>query len=366
MRTSLRVALSRVSDAAAAALGPLAVLAVLAAVDILSNGSAPFAGVAVGMALMGIFGLLATWRIGPEARAASAVRSALRSAAEGALGVVLVFLLAAPLTLLLPVNWSARLTGDERATDLMVLLLMGMTLIVAARAWSRAERAAALEAEAERDAANVRAELAERERRLVRTEMQLLRAQVEPHFLWNTLASLDYLIRTDAIRASQMLQLLVAYLRSTVAASQAAHTTLRSEFESVRAYLGLMQLRMGERLHTQLELAAGCEDVPFPPLVLQTLVENGIKHGLEPKVGQALLLVRAGPSRDKPDCMAIDVVDNGVGLQPSPSTAGGGLGLRNIRERLLAQYGDAASLELHANATGGVCARVEWRHKRDT
>lgn len=366
MRTSLRVALSRASAVAAAVLGPLAVLGVLAAVDLLSNGSAPFAGVAVGMTLMAVLGVLVAWGIGPHARATSAVRSALRSAAEGALGVVLVFLLAAPLTLLLPASWSARLAGDERATDLMVLLLMGVALIVAARAWSRAERAATREAESERDAANARAELAERERRLVQTEMQLLRAQVEPHFLWNTLASLDYLIRTDAPRASQMLQLLVAYLRSTVAASQAAHTTLRTEFDSVRAYLGLMQLRMGERLHTQLELAAGCEDVAFPPLVLQTLVENAIKHGLEPKVGPALLLVRAGPSRDKPHCLAIDVVDNGVGLQPSPSTAGSGLGLRNIRERLLAQYGEAASLDLHANATGGVCARVEWPYQRDT
>jgi LytS/YehU family sensor histidine kinase len=299
-----------------------------------------------------------TWQ--PGSPAALAVQAALRSVAEGAVGVVLVFLLAAPLTVLLPEAWVATLLLTDRATDLIVLMLLGTGLWVASRAMQRAARLGADRAAAERDAAHARAELAERERELARAELQRLRAQIEPHFLWNTLANIEYLVRKDAPRAQAMLTHLIAYLRASVPAEGQGAATLGSEFDSVRAYIGLMQCRMGERLQTELSLAPDCAEVEFPPHLLQTLVENAIKHGLEPLPGPARLRVHAHRAPQQPQRLVIEVIDNGVGFQPAPATRGTGLGLRNVRERLRAMRGADAGMTLCSNPTGGVTARIDW------
>ena len=340
--------------------GPLAVLASLAALDRWSHGPAPFAGVLTGMALLGGFLALAWWGRQRLAPLPQALQAALRSACEGALGVVLVFLLVAPLTVLLPQPWVVQLLRDDRATDLLTMLILGVGLVVAGRAMVAASRHAARTATAERDAANTRAELAERDRELARAELQVLQAQVEPHFLWNTLANVEYLIRKDPPQAGAMMGHLITYLRSSVPDGRRATATLGSEFASLRAYLGLMQFRMGERFHFELSLAPGLNDEPFPPLVLQTLVENAIKHGLEPLPGLARLEVRGTASAEQPDRLVLEVLDNGVGLQTHPRTRGTGLGLRQIRDRLLALQGRHASLNVAAREAGGVCARIDW------
>jgi signal transduction histidine kinase len=348
------------------AAGPLLLLTALAGIDRWAHGPAPFAGVVSGMALLGLLAAVSsrtTVRIQP---AAHAVQAALRSVAEGTLGVVLVFLLAAPLTVLLPEAWVARLLLTDRATDLWVLMLLGVALWLAGRAMQRAARLAADRAAAERDAAHTRAELAEREHQLTRAELQTLRAQIEPHFLWNTLANIEYLVRRDAPRAQAMLAHLIAYLRAGVPAEGQAAATLGSEFESLRAYVGLMQCRMGERLRTELSLAPDCADVEFAPHLLQTLVENAIKHGLEPKPGEARLSVTARRDPQSAGQIVIEVIDNGAGLQIAPATRGTGLGLRNVRERLRAMQGPHASLTLHSNSYGGVTARINWTEGRET
>jgi signal transduction histidine kinase len=341
------------------AVGPLVVLCGLAALDHGSNGPAPFADVLVGMALLGGLAALAWWgtqRLAPLPRA---LQAALSSAAEGMLGVVLVFLLVAPLTVLLPQPWVVALFRDDRATDLLTMLILGVGLVVAGRAMVAAKRQATRTAEAERDAATTRAELAERERELVRAELQVLRAQVEPHFLWNTLANVEYLIRKDPPQAAAMMAHLVAYLRSSVTGGRSTLSTLGSEFASVRAYLGLMQFRMGERLTFELTLAPDAAEQAFPPMVLQTLVENAIKHGLEPLPGAARLVVCAGLAPGNPERLIVDVVDNGVGLQAHPRTRGTGLGLRQVRDRLQALHGRLATLAITGNEGGGVCARID-------
>lgn len=186
-------------------IGPLFVLCALAALDYLSHGEAPFAGVMAGMALLGLLIAVACWSTHRAGPLHSALQSAVRSVAEGAVGVVLVFLMVVPLTVLLPQPWVMALMRDDRATDLLVMLILGVTLLMAGRAMLGASRQSALTARAERDAACVRAELAEGERALARADLQVLRAQVEPHFLWNTLANVEYLIRKDPPQAQAMM-----------------------------------------------------------------------------------------------------------------------------------------------------------------
>jgi hypothetical protein len=351
---------SRIGRLGLPAVGPVVMIAGLAGLDHWANGPAPFTGVMLGMLLALGLSLVAWWGQQGLTPGAQAVQAALRSVLEGVLGVVLVFLLVAPLTALLPHAWVLQLMRDDRATDLITLLVLGVGLAVATRALLAASRQAAATAGAERDAANVRAELAERERELARAELQVLRAQVEPHFLWNTLANVEYLIRTDAPRAGQMLGHLISYLRASVPEGRHGLTTFSSEFASVEAYLKLMQFRMGERLRFELDLDATVAAEPMPPLLLHTLVENAIQHGLEPLPGQARLVVHGRPSPGQPDRLAVEVRDNGVGLQPQPRTRGTGLGLRNLRERLRAVHGANATLSISGNPEGGVVARVEW------
>ena len=343
-----------------AGVGPLCVLGALAALDYLTQGPAPFAGVVTGMGLFGLLFAVAWWAGLCTGPLYSAVQSALRSVAESAVGVVLVFLLVVPLTLLLPQPWVMTLMQEDRATDLLVMLILGVTLLVAGRAMLGASRQAAVAARAERDTACVRAELAEREQAFARAELQALRAQVEPHFLWNTLANVEYLIRKDPPRAQAMMTHLIDYLRSSLPSGRSGDTTVGSEFASVRAYAGLMQFRMGERLQVELALEPACAGISFPPLILQTLIENAIQHGLEPLPGAAHLRVSARRSDTEPGRLVIEVTDNGIGLQASPRTRGTGLGLRNVRERLQAMHGKEASLTITGVESGGVCARIEW------
>ncbi len=340
--------------------GPLSVLCALAALDYLTHDQAPFAGVFAGMGLMSVLIALAWWAGHRGCPLPNAFQSALRSVAEGAVGVALVFLLVVPLTALLPQPWVMSLMQEDRATDLLVMLILGVALLVAGRALLGASRQAAVAAGAERDAACVRAELAEGERALARAELQVLRAQVEPHFLWNTLANVEYLMRKDPPRAQAMTVQLIDYLRSSVPSARSGDTTLGSEFASARAYVGLMQFRMGDRLQVDFALDPAYAETSFPPLILQTLIENAIRHGLEPLPGAARLRVSARSPGARTARLVIEVIDNGVGLQARPHTRGTGLGLRNVRERLRAVRGPDASLTVTGLENGGVCARIDW------
>jgi signal transduction histidine kinase len=202
---------------------------------------------------------------------------------------------------------------------------------------------------------------AEAQRLAVEAQLRLLRAQLEPHMLFNTLANLRGLVREDADRAESMIDRLIVYLRATLAASQTESVPLGREFAQLRAYLEIMSLRMGPRLSWRLELPAALERTPVPPMLLQPLVENAIKHGLEPKVGAGHIEVVAC-STDAG--IAIRVDDDGLGMpvhdQDSPhddASAGAessSYGLRHVRERLQAVYGPAAHLDLERLHPTGV------------
>jgi hypothetical protein len=191
------------------------------------------------------------------------------------------------------------------------------------------------------------------EKELAIAKLRLLHAQVEPHFLYNTLGSAKYLVRSDPDRAEQIIDNLILYLRHSLPRIDSALSTLGDELERVRAYLDIMQIRMGARLRTEVSVADALKSVPFPTMMLQTLVENAIKHGLEPKSGGGTIWILAS-SRDSR--VAVTVADDGIGL--GSQTTGSSIGLKNVRERLELAYGADASFDLAANFPAGVAATI--------
>ncbi len=216
------------------------------------------------------------------------------------------------------------------------------------------ERAARMEADFERERSRVVA--AERETTLAR--FKLLEAQVEPHFLYNTLANVVSLVDSNPATAKKMLERLIALLRGAAAAAGTTEATLSAQVEHLRAYLELMALRMGGRLSFRIDVEPGLESLRLPPLLLQPLVENAIKHGLEPKVDGGEVVVVA---RRAGDCVELTVADSGVGFHDVRVRSGaeGGVGLANLRARLAALHGDAASIGIEENAPSGT--RVTMR-----
>ncbi|MDM0046488.1 histidine kinase [Variovorax dokdonensis] len=197
------------------------------------------------------------------------------------------------------------------------------------------------------------------ERDAAEAKLKLLETQLEPHMLFNTLANLRVLIATDPPRAVAMLDRLNSYLRVTLSGSRATSHPLAAEFDRLADYLELMSVRMGERLRYTLDLPDELRDTPVPPLLLQPLVENAIRHGLEPKVEGGEILVRARRVAD--GALRIEVRDTGVGMQPDPMRhqEGSGFGLSQVRERLATAHGDRGTLRMTTLPEGGTCASVQ-------
>ena len=191
------------------------------------------------------------------------------------------------------------------------------------------------------------------EKELTVAKLSLLHAQVEPHFLYNTLASAQLLTRSDPARADEMLGNLIEFLRHSLPRTENAMSSIGVELERAKAYLDILKIRMGSRLNLQIEVPQYLKQVELPPMMLQTLVENAIKHGLEPKSGGGTIwiLARAGEGT-----VAITVADDGQGF--SDHGGGTGIGLRNVRERLRLTYGDAALFSIVSNFPGGVAATI--------
>ncbi|HEY8609104.1 MAG TPA: histidine kinase [Noviherbaspirillum sp.] len=203
------------------------------------------------------------------------------------------------------------------------------------------------------EAAAEKARAAATERQALQAQLQLLQAQIEPHMLFNTLANLQGLIAVDPQRAQLMLDQLIQYLRATLGTSRAQQATLGQEFALMEAYLGLMQVRMGSRLSFALRLPPELAAQPVPPMLLQPLVENAIKHGLEPKLDGGRLDIDA---QRVAGGLVLTVRDDGLGHDENAPTAGTRTGLANVRERLRALYGPQASLDLEPATPHGVRA----------
>jgi LytS/YehU family sensor histidine kinase len=187
-------------------------------------------------------------------------------------------------------------------------------------------------------------------REAAETQLMLLQSQLEPHMLFNTLANLRALISADPNRAQEMLDHLIAFLRSTLSASRTVQHPLSTEFERTADYLALMKIRMGDRLATELNLPGDLAGTMVPTLLLQPLVENAIKHGLEPHIAGGRISVHA---RRDGQHLVIDVRDTGVGLDATSSAQGTQFGLEQVRKRLSTRHGAQASLTLAAAADSG-------------
>ena len=202
-----------------------------------------------------------------------------------------------------------------------------------------------------------RAEKEQLERTALEAHLEALQAQIEPHFLFNTLASIDQLILTDPPRASRMQQSLIRYLRAAMpqmrASGAGARPTLGQQVDLSRSFLEIMAVRMEDRLQSVMSVPDGLKSAVFPSMMLQTLVENAIRHGLEPKAEGGRLEIRAEIVDGQ---LCVQVCDTGMGFAPNSK---GGVGLANIRERLAVLFGDAATLELRPGASGGALATLE-------
>ncbi|MDB5942871.1 MAG: hypothetical protein JWQ13_2437 [Ramlibacter sp.] len=202
----------------------------------------------------------------------------------------------------------------------------------------------------------------EAQRLATESHLRLLHTQLEPHMLFNTLANLRSLVRDDPDGAERMIDQLIVYLRGSLSASRAPWTTLGAEFAQLRAYLEIMATRMGPRISWHVDLPPALQDAAIAPMLLQPLVENAIRHGLEPQVGAGSIEVAA---RESGDGIEISVTDTGRGLsppeQPPPPDRGhSSYGLQHVRERLQALYGTQGSLSLEPGNPKGVRAVVRF------
>jgi hypothetical protein len=231
----------------------------------------------------------------------------------------------------------------------LLIVISGITKLMAAGRFK---------AEAQAVVATEMAESEALKRQVVEARMAAMQAQVEPHFLFNTLASIDHLIETDPPRASKMQKNLIALLRASMPTMREANAQgnrdLGRELAVIRPYLEILKVRMEDRLATDIRVSDGLLSAEFPPMMLQSLVENAIKHGLEPKPEGGALTVSAEIVHGK---LAVTVADTGLGFGKA-ATAGTGIGLANIRERLQLLYGNKASLTVAENPGGGTAVTI--------
>jgi histidine kinase/histidine kinase/DNA gyrase B/HSP90-like ATPase len=228
-------------------------------------------------------------------------------------------------------NWVVPVVFSVVATIIAYLYSIGKSLIAERERQAERARRAALEA-----------------------QLKELQAQIEPHFLFNTLATLDALIVADREGARTMLQNLIKYLRAALSHSRSQNATLGNEIELLKAYLSIMELRLPNRLRTRFDCSPECQQLVFPPMLLQPLVENAITHGIEPAAAGGTITIAAHCTNN---ALHIDVEDSGVGLGNSP-TAGTGAGTDNVRQRLFSLFGPRANLEIAPLTPHGTRSRI--------
>jgi two-component system LytT family sensor kinase len=207
------------------------------------------------------------------------------------------------------------------------------------------------------NSARIEHRLQEQEKLLMAARVEALASQINPHFLFNTLTSISSLIRSQPETARMLIVKLSGLLRRLLR-SQEHFVTLREELEAIDEYLDIESIRFGPKLRIEKQIDPGSLDVVVPSMLLQPLVENSIKHGLSPKIGEGRITIT---SARRDGHVVIDVIDNGVGVSPDPAARGrdeGGIGLRNVNERLRVIYGANYQLQLDSVPGQGTCARI--------
>jgi two-component system LytT family sensor kinase len=205
------------------------------------------------------------------------------------------------------------------------------------------------------NAARIEHRLQEQEKLLMAARVEALASQINPHFLFNTLTSISSLIRSQPETARMLIVKLSGLLRR-LQRSQEHFVTLREELEAIDEYLDIESVRFGPKLRIEKDIDPDSLDVVVPSMLLQPLVENSIKHGLAPKIGEGRITIRSVRERGH---AIIDVIDNGVGVTAHVDRVrSGGIGLRNVNERLRVIYGANYELQLDSVPGQGTCARV--------
>jgi signal transduction histidine kinase len=227
------------------------------------------------------------------------------------------------------------------STSVVISLILSVVL-------REREREARAQAELERQ----RSASERMQRDAIAANLRALQAQIEPHFLFNTLANVSSLVDREPREAKRMLERFIGFLRASLAATRMERTTLGAERELISAYLDVLQVRMGARLRYVVEIGPGLESFPIAPMLLQPVVENAIRHGLEPKMEGGTVEVRA--ARDGA-MVAIEVRDTGVGFDASTVA---GFGLANLRDRLRGLYGEGAHLSIVENKPSGTIVSI--------
>jgi hypothetical protein len=302
--------------------------------------------VALGLVAMTVFGLFEQWPRRLPAWCARWILQVLGVAIAVPITTFAIWMLSTPAGA--PAFWadSERLQGFGALTVLGVLLSPWIALGALVRQKDALARHQALAFELERS---------EFERNALDARLRLLQAQVEPHFLFNTLANVRELVDAGSPQASAVLANLIAYLRAAVPRLHDTDTTMEQEMSLVRAYLEVMHMRMPDRLQFTLHADDSALPLHCPPMTLLTLVENAVRHGVDPSEEGGRIDVRVQVRDGR--CHA-EVSDTGVGLtRPGNSL---GTGLSNLRERLALAYGGDAQLRLIPLEPHGVCAEIEF------
>jgi len=257
---------------------------------------------------------------------------------------------------------DVELVGRQVVTFRGILGDLGGVLIVILFAYLAAAKVVVkkvAQADAKVRSAVDAAEREAMERQLVQARLQVLQAQVEPHFLFNTLSAVDYLIETEPPRASRMQKALITYLRGALPQMRQESSTLGRELRLIKSYLELIKMRIEDRLEVEIAVPEGLESAQFPPMMLQSLVENSIKHGIEPKPEGGKVRVSAGIHNAR---LWVEVSDTGVGVPDGDlldgPTSGTGIGLRNIRERLAVLYPGKSQIMLKSDPSTGTVVRI--------
>jgi hypothetical protein len=244
---------------------------------------------------------------------------------------------------------SQPLTFGEAIHKLRVVWLQWGLVMAAYYFIERSARRASELREAELERHRLEAEMLE-------ARLRVMQAQVEPHFLFNTLAHIQRLYETNPIRGRSMLDSFCAYLRAALPRMRGNHSTLGREASLARAYLDMQRIRMGRRLRYEIAVPDNLAAATFPPMMLLSLVENAIKHGLSPLRAGGSIRIVADLNDGR---LRVTVADTGIGLSTSGNAGGDGVGLSNIRSRLAALYRGRGRLSLHGNSPHGVVAAID-------
>ncbi len=281
------------------------------------------------------------------------------------LAQVLAVALAAPLATLLA--YLPSVGGDlaelfRHEGRVMGLMSITSTVLIVAPLLALGSLYRERDAQARSQALAFELERSRLERQALDAQLKLLQAQIEPHFLFNTLANVQQLVESGSNRAGPVLGSLVAYLRASMPKLHAEHPSLGNELAMVRAYLELMQMRMPDRLQFRIDASGVPVDLEFPALGLLTLVENAVRHGIDPSLTGGRIDVTARRDAASGEVRLV-VADTGVGMK---ETAPSGTGLNNLRSRLAAMFGSGARLELNEVQPSGLRTEIVFTPRQPT